>query len=285
MTSIRETTSVKNYSTFEGTSPIQPSLQRKLRHALTKIFHDIWITLASMFSSVKLTTREARTAREACIMHQEELEQIDPNLASIIKKIEGKRDIGPAAVTAYVEFLKTKVTRFEMNGAFMLPAMGQSFHFESKEELQNRGIHFLAVPVVVSGTARDHIVTFFIDLNKNEIEFYDPKGLTILDRKGERLLSNPEMDLLALYKRLQSTYGTTKVIENTAKHQYDSHNCGVYVCDYYVRRLHRQTPAHIAETGEDYSTANNFLREKMIGAICMNALQELQNQKKHQWKV
>ena len=53
------------------------------------------------------------------------------------------------------------------------------------------------------------------------------------------------------------------IIQNNNKDQFDCHNCGVYVCNYFEERLKRSSP-HII-----YRTCNSFertitMRERMI---------------------
>ena len=123
----------------------------------------------------------------------------------------------------------------------------------------------IAIPVVLKGRFRNHIVAVFVNRINNQIEFYDSKGLTSQDRKGESLLATEKLDLPKLLEELRQKYGATTIVENTHKHQYDVHNCGVFVCDYFRRRSQEQTPAQqIFDNPVRMFEPNNGLRSEMI---------------------
>ena len=88
----------------------------------------------------------------------------------------------------------------------------------------------IAIPVVLKGF-RPHIVNFLVKQSEDgtkTLEFYDSKGLTISDRGGEKTQGGQTLREIA--EILKRQYGITQIRENTTKDQWDTFNCGVYVC-------------------------------------------------------
>ena len=130
----------------------------------------------------------------------------------------------------------------------------------------------LLIPIVLKGTFRDHIVAVLYDRRANTLEYYDPKGLTIEDRSSA-YLANKTGGRLMLSKAIAEIllqYGNnrTQIKENTAKHQWDSHNCGVYVGDYFARRLAGESFDDITTNPGKSDTLR--MRQKMIDVLAVS---------------
>lgn len=136
---------------------------------------------------------------------------------------------------------------------FIFPKTGAAYSFPSQEELEDQRQRLVAIPVVVK-TTYNHLVLFFIDLENNRIEFYDPEGLTIKDRDQQTLLSYPQWNLEGFYCWLFSFYGNGKTTlwENSRKQQSGFTHCGDYVLDYCDRRIKGETAEEITTNGKSY---------------------------------
>ncbi len=99
----------------------------------------------------------------------------------------------------------------------------------------------IAVPVVIKGKLRNHIVTFNIDHKTQTIEFYDSRGKTISDRFNEPLVSDPKQTIGSLFSQIREKFPKYALKENTEKHQHDLFNCGLYVFSYLAQRAQGKT--------------------------------------------
>lgn len=99
------------------------------------------------------------------------------------------------------------------------------------------GKSLYVVPVILD-TSIDHIVTFAFDMDQNRLEYFDPQGLTILDREGITLANQGRPKLIDIYFEMMRQLGNseTRVIENRAQIQKDIHNCGAHALDYVYKR-------------------------------------------------
>ena len=97
-----------------------------------------------------------------------------------------------------------------------------------------------AIPLVLEGRI-NHMVTFVIDTERNQIEYFDPKGHTILDNEGIRLYKEDRPELFEVYFAILQKYGNpaTSVFENRLPHQRDVNNCGAFVLRYITNRAKR----------------------------------------------
>ena len=153
----------------------------------------------------------------------------------------------------------------------------------------------LLIPVVLKGIP-DHIVAVYITRTIGKdgkptqatIEFYDSKGLTIADRHNQPLAEKPKMTLGMLIAELTDKYceglredvwidndqgelqKELSVEENTEKQQWDSHNCGVYVCRYFAERLAGRARNEVCQekvTYKDTWTWRNTIIKALIPAL------------------
>lgn len=141
--------------------------------------------------------------------------------------------------------------------------------FESKKTL-------LAIPIVVKGRFRDHVVIVVVDREQYSIEFYDSKGLTVNDRASDRLACYPEHTLKSLIEKIWEKYAIEKewgVKENTTRHQSDGYNCGVYVSNYLKWRVDGELFDPIVANGLTFKQAGSSERSEMVESLIEYGLQ------------
>lgn len=184
----------------------------------------------------------------------------DSILPAAYKQLQQKSTLGISTVIKYTEYLHHQHSdRCLFFTDFLFPK-------DTVPALPERGEKDLVfIPVVLHKWPREHIVAVVYDAKKNRVEFYDPKGLTSEDH-SEYLSRGKNLRLSDFLKMVAQRYGNkeTTLWENTEKHQKDYHNCGVYILDYFERRLQAQTPEHIAANGRSFSEVNNGLRAEML---------------------
>jgi Ulp1 family protease len=128
----------------------------------------------------------------------------------------------------------------------------------------------LAIPIIVKGTFRDHVMMVMVDKIAKRIEFYDPKGLTVQDRASNVLTNFPEYSLKEFMGKICDAYAkddTWSIAENTVRHQSDGYNCGVYVSDYLKRRSEGISFEAIRDNGLSFAQASNTARLEMMNTI------------------
>jgi hypothetical protein len=132
--------------------------------------------------------------------------------------------------------------------------------------------NLIAIPIILKGFFRNHIVTIFIDKTSHQIEFYDPKGLTIQDQSSRNLvfcsenLQTLENHVIAIWKNF-ATDSTWTFKESSRRHQSDSFNCGVYVSNFITRRLKGESFEEIQQNGLSFRGACTTFREEMIRTL------------------
>lgn len=109
----------------------------------------------------------------------------------------------------------------------------------------------LALPYVIRGFIRDHIVLFIVNKETQTITFYDPKGYSVADRE------DPRMTQLA--KDLTEKYPTYHFTQNTIQEQKDPFNCGMYV----ITRIHHLDKSPHTDL-TDIVTSNPLTYEKIM---------------------
>lgn len=183
-----------------------------------------------------------------------------------------KRQIGPDSIRAICGVCIEKAK--ENNKAIVLiENFSSNLATAEIEKLKGRNVKneevdpdLVLFPVVLKGLV-DHIVAVVYDKDKNRVELYDPKGLTSNDYSNN-IRSKDKINLAGVVRKVAETYGdeNTTIWENTTKHQYDSHNCGVYVSKYFQNRVEGKTVEQAA--GQDYSYKNvDSLRIELINLI------------------
>ncbi len=128
--------------------------------------------------------------------------------------------------------------------------------------------NLIAIPIILKGFFRNHIVTIFVDKISHQIEFYDPKGLTVQDQARRGLLFPSEKlqtlkdHVTAIWQNF-ATDSSWTFKENTACHQSDSFNCGVYVSNFITRRLKGESFETIRQHGLSFHDACSSFREEL----------------------
>jgi len=166
--------------------------------------------------------------------------------------------IGNATVLSYLQ----KLENLEIDTSLLL---GQVLPCE---ELRN----WVAIPIILKGLFRDHIVTILVNRETKTIEFYDSKGLTIKDQ-GSRKLRFPSKSLTTLEEHVNQIWknfgadASWTFKENTTRHQTDAYNCGIYVSNFIQRRLHGESFEAIQRNGLTFEEACGSAREIMIQTL------------------
>lgn len=242
------------YQSLPTFQPVQSSLGRRITECFYKIVCNFWRSLASYFQKISLKHET-----------QEKLNSYKDkgdisNWSSVKNELIRKRELGPGTVIAVCEkLIKNKNNDIILIQNFMFNQMSYKLD-------KNDTAPFVLVPVVIKQGARDHVVAVLYDRKKNRVEFYDPKGLTSADYTENVRCSENNIKLSDVLNEVKRAYGdeNTTLWENTTKHQYDSHNCGVYVLRYFERRLNNESPETIAENSDSFKSVNNSLRENYL---------------------
>ena len=244
-------------------TPVNPSLleprdghytvrdeKRRQKHFLRKI-PNLFRTIISFLNSCFKT-----------ISHNPEA-PITPG----IHHLRVTRMLGSSAIQEYGEYLESEYNTISIDKRFCLP-MPKSNDLQAllpkrediKKDLQ-------AFPVQIG----KHIVCVMVNFTNQQIEYYDPQGLSVLDRADSRMASLP-FTLKDFVDAVIEKYGFEhkKVLENTTIHQRDCHNCGVYVLDFIERRAKGYTFEKIIANGKNFSEVNQKLRAQMIHNLCIH---------------
>ncbi len=216
----------KEYPHFK---PVESSLCRKIRDIVCKILCDFWNSAISYFRKVN--------NYEDC-----------PLINGAVSELNQMRCLGILTMNACGKLLEKE------NDDVLY--IGDGLHTNLSDFVFPKNIEQkrICIPFVLKGRIRNHVVAIYIDLTANKVEYYDPKGLTINDRNDPRLNQ--------LLKRVWEKFGDYTLVENTQKHQYDCHNCGVYVLSYFYRRQ-IETPKEIFATSTDVWHARKDLILKL----------------------
>lgn len=214
---------------------LEPSLYRRITALFWTVTNNMWVSLGSLIGA-SLGVR----------LKNEDTDQVDaaPQMTGIpinsaINRLRSQTKLGTAAIDEYCQYLAQE------HNAQYIPNCVIDLTLKDVATFPEATHQNLIIPVVLKGWPIDHIVSIYITRNKDEatIEFYDSKGLTIGDRLNHPLANSAQMTLGRLVAELADRYCSDltedqiTVKENTTKHQWDSHNCGVYVCRYFDARL------------------------------------------------
>lgn len=208
--------------------PQEERLLTSIVELVLKILCNFWRTSLSHFSQIPI----------------EERSDLEGNVWPALCQLSWKRNVDPAPVQEYVTHcLKDKVDLVP-NFIFKI----STSDLPDKKKLDKP---FIFIPVELEGRVRNHIVALVFDKVANRIEFYDPKGFTIKERSNW-VHCDDHLKLIDVFQRVALEYGNRKTTlwENTRKHQYDSHNCGIYVLDYIERRTEEEKPESKPESSE-----------------------------------
>ncbi|NNM43975.1 MAG: hypothetical protein HKM07_06495 [Chlamydiae bacterium] len=256
----------------------QTSALRIFRQSALTVSWDVWTSAATLNGKVPIPTG---TNVEDYITTNT-LEGKNYNKALALRKLEQVSELSPSVLLNFGEYLKEKNSEVEMIPTFLFEEKSLST-LPEKSKLENEKKHFLLIPVVVRGEggvlqklaktmgcSGEHVVSFLVDFTSKTIEFYDPKGLTCEDRKGQPLRSDPRVDLPQFLNHLNQKYGegSFTVSQNTEKNQGDLHNGGVYLCNYYERRLVEHEPSSSIFSKPLTLPEANGYRAHILSSIC-----------------
>lgn len=184
----------------------------------------------------------------------------DSNKHIVLSHLKKHENLGSSVFTAFKESLEAEKNSFHMDTSFVI---GSNYPKEKAEQTK------IAIPVILK-TSINHIVTFFYDKESQTLEYYDSKGLTIMDRKNTHLifpLKDKEiLTLNDLFIHLKEKYQPTSFKENIVREQKDIYNCGVFVLSYYLNKIqgHKESPK------DSYLEQINKKRESIFYAIYPN---------------
>ncbi len=133
----------------------------------------------------------------------------------------------------------------------------------------------VVIPVVLHHLLRDHIVGFYIHPGEHTIEFFDSQGLSICDRGNDLIrgfnnqttLLGVAYQILGKCKEKAPSGKPWAFKENTRRMQKDSHNCGIYVRDFFDRRIAGKKWDKIQSAPLSFSEANGEKRQALMMAI------------------
>lgn len=95
----------------------------------------------------------------------------------------------------------------------------------------------ICIPMILSGKeglSRDHIVGMII--KDGTIEYFDSMGIP----SNNQVLADNTSTLRDIMEACKEKFNLNEVVENQIQIQSDVHNCGVFVCDFFIRRLEKQ---------------------------------------------
>jgi hypothetical protein len=115
---------------------------------------------------------------------------------------------------------------------------------EIKDIISKQASHFIhgqptVIPIVFEGAGMWEVNHIAVILIKDSIiEYYDAKGIT----SENKILADKEHTLRDVLLYCKETFGAETIAENPYPHQFDVHNCGVFVCHHLYDRLVENTP-------------------------------------------
>lgn len=239
----------------------EDSLERRIKDVVYKVILSCWRTLGNYFSTVELN-QDQKT-----LLRRFQGEKEESNKLAALEELKHQRKLAPASIdTLHQEYL-SKIPE----DAADVELVSNFLHDLSSSELTNHDKEIVLIPVVLEGLFGDHIVAVVFDKAHNRVELYDSNGLTSKDHSESIRCSEENLKLSTLLVRIAQTYGDEKTTlwENTKKHQYDCHNCGVYVLDYFERRLFGYSPDEITSKGRTFEEVNQTLRNIFIHILLL----------------
>lgn len=230
---------------------VDSSFFRRISRLFSKIFN-LWTNC--YYKPYKLTP-EQLTIKTRC--------EIDINQKQALKRLSKPGVLSNAAFERVFKGAKLQVgeekTTLEDKVEYyedLLSLTGGMIDYTDEsavlEALPNPDSKPIAIPFVIKGHLRDHIVTFVIDPKSQSIEFYDSYGLSIKDQANRKVDKADHLTVMQLYGFISKKYPGYKTVENTTRHQKDLYNCGVYVLDYIYRRAQGESVKDIHDNGKNF---------------------------------
>ncbi len=232
----------------------ESSLLRPLANKVMTVFCGFWRSLASYFGKIEIQNVSISSTKT----------ENYPYLSKGISQLCNTWAVGPEAVQTFCEILQAKhQDKIQLVPNFM-------YQYMSPQLPQSEGKPLILVPVVMKGFPIDHIVAVVYDRLNNRVELFDSKGLTSRDSTDPvRSAAKEEIHLEDVLRLVVDTYGdeNSTIIENSTQHQYDIHNCGIYVMDYFERRVVGQSHEAIVASPLTYKCANQDRRVQIIRTL------------------
>jgi len=216
--------------------------------------------IRSLFSSVNLSERNITYIKN----HQDCLHQ-QGVLSSVLKLKSG----GMLGANDIIQYANVYSSLMNVHEGLMRNTGNNEISMLKLPELKDIDKSIMAIPVVLHGKVRNHIVAVIVDKAGKAIEFYDSKGLTVKDRGSDKLEAFPKSTLKDLFDIISNKYsdGTWEIKENTKRHQSDGYNSGVYVSDYLKRRAIGESFDRIVNKGLTFKEASSSVRSDMVHEI------------------
>jgi len=162
--------------------------------------------------------------------------------------------------TAFSAFKKIFERKFQgQNVALDLSYITAEEHPEVAEDA------IIAVPIVLEGYFRDHIVNLIINTKENRMEFFDSKGQKLGDRIHDKVWAK-NITLAQVVAQVWDRYkphGQEEVLifSNTKVHQYNGYDCGPRVM------LDIMQAVDGVSYQDRFDTAVNDPRQTLLGEI------------------
>lgn len=233
------------------------SFVRRVTELAVTLLCGLWRTIGSYFCKIELDSGLNQAILESQKLHE-------GNGCGAIKELKTLKQVGPATVQTLCDELQYKhPNKIQVASNFL-------YNRSTPELPEDEGKDYVLVPVVVLSTI-DHIVAVIYDKSKNRIEVFDSKGLACKDRTNDVRCNRKGVKLSDVVRMVAQTYGdaNTTLVENTEKHQYDAHNCGIYVADYFKRRVEGHSHEAIVASPLSYSEANASRRIEIIRSLVL----------------
>lgn len=251
---------------------LNPSLFRRISDLFWTVVHDMWMSAGGLLGAILPGCLKFHISAD-CATHLENpnLKQLSEGsqIYSAVERLNTQKQANSSIVHEYCAYLEKAYP----NSAQYIPHFVQKCAANRELPKRKDGCDKLLIPIVLKGFPCEHIVALCISYDEDgdaTLEFYDSKGLTIADRFDQRLANEPDMTLGKLIAILTSQYcpdlrasSKIHVKENTKKHQWDSHNCGIYVSSFFEKRLMGASPEMIYDLESSYKKTAT-MRQEMI---------------------
>ncbi len=247
-----------------STPPTLPSFQTwRYKSIYSRIYHaayDAIKTFSNHFNGY-VTVSEEKSQQYKVLFSKN-----DQSIT--LNRVLGRKKLSNIAFGHYKPYLEEKFPHLQLEPKFI---NGSKINKDELPEFRE-GKTLLAIPFIIQRKIcgiipSAHIVTAVIDRSdpdNTKLDFFDSKGFNVNDLWFETILSKNETpQTLGLFMDMIKTKYQPKVIEeNTTKHQWDSHNCGVHVLNYISKRAAQEdtTPLSYEDAQQKYrlSIINNL---------------------------
>lgn len=155
-------------------------------------------------------------------------------VSSALTQLRGNQFCGPDVILALKEE--------DLNQAQLVSIFLTQTGADELPELKDQK-RTIMIPLIIQGESiirKDHIVTVFVNTNKNLIHYYDPKGIGVKERGNVLLRKGGKLHDKLKEIRQKYISGEGAFSENRTVVQRDVHNCGVYNAAEILHRLGKE---------------------------------------------